>query len=79
MERRRPRHPHPEASQGGVRKAAVAYRAGAPQSAIRDNCLHQSGDRPVQRFIRATRLVDLINGVPHRIVMPAAELAADLL
>ena len=41
--------------------------------------VNQFRDHPVQRFILATHRCDLIDGVQHCRVVPAAELPADFL
>src|SRR5215467_2846166 len=48
-------------------------------SGVCSNCVHQSLDRAVQRFIEAAHLVYPADRVQHSSVMPAAELAADFL
>ena len=54
-------------------------RRGPNSSALRDNRVHQSRDRAVQRFVRTPHLLDPVDGVQHRAVVPAAKLAPDFL
>ena len=48
-------------------------------SGLRENRVQQSPNRAVQRFIGPAHRLDLVDGVEHRRVMPAAKLAADFL
>ena len=53
LERRRPRHPNPEASESRIRQTAVANIAQHQSSGLHDKGVHQLRDRAVQRLIGA--------------------------
>ena len=41
-------------------------------------CVHEAGDSAIQIFVVAAEFFDFVDGMKHRCVMFAAELAADL-